>query len=340
VRQLTIGVPAFNAMPYLTECIQSALDQSYRDFDILVVNDGSSDKSAEYLDSIKDPRLRVVHQQNQGVIAARNRMLAEARTPWLALLDADDVATHDRVATVMTYIDRFPESGMFYSLANFYQSKRMGHLRTTKGNPAKISKMVRNGYLPDICNSTVVLNISAARAAGGFRKDLCAVEDIDLFWRLALKNEIRFIPQALARYRHNAASLSSSNLEEQELHLMYVQYLLLSHLTNRAPSRFEDARKVLQEIAGKRLGFKREKREFIIELGAQNISKAFSHAFKAFVFAPGRFCARCLDTFFPFREIRAGECPSVFTEFAPLLWPSQSESGCGTRQPSPKLKDQ
>ncbi len=73
--QLTVGIPVFNAMPYLPESLQSILRQDYRDFEILVINDGSTDDSGEYLRSIRDPRLRIVDQDKLGVIAARNRML-------------------------------------------------------------------------------------------------------------------------------------------------------------------------------------------------------------------------------------------------------------------------
>src|ERR1700722_10443255 len=109
-------------MPYLRESLESILRQDYDDFEILVVNDGSTDDSRDYLHSVRDPRLRIVDQENRGVVAARNRMLAEVNTPWLALHDADDVAYPHRLASAAEYINRYPESGMFYSLSEYYPS--------------------------------------------------------------------------------------------------------------------------------------------------------------------------------------------------------------------------
>ena len=98
MRQITVGIPVFNAMPYLPESLESILRQSYSDFEILVINDGSTDGGRDYLRSVRDPRLRVVDQENRGLAATRNRMLAEASTPWLARHDADDVAYPHRLA--------------------------------------------------------------------------------------------------------------------------------------------------------------------------------------------------------------------------------------------------
>src|SRR6185437_15724131 len=76
--QLTIGVPVFNGMPYLPEAIESLLSQTYSDFEILIVDDGSTDAGPEYLRSIKDKRIRILRQPNQGLTATLNRILAEA----------------------------------------------------------------------------------------------------------------------------------------------------------------------------------------------------------------------------------------------------------------------
>src|ERR1022692_675656 len=103
---ITIGIPVFNAMPYLPESLESILRQTHGNFDILVVNDGSTDDSREYLGTVRDRRLRVIDQANQGITAALNRMLVEAKTPWLARHDADDVAYPNRIARTVEFIER------------------------------------------------------------------------------------------------------------------------------------------------------------------------------------------------------------------------------------------
>src|SRR5437868_13596098 len=96
--QFTVGIPVFNGMPYLPEAVQSVLRQSYPHFTLLVINDGSTDGSLEYLNGVRDSRLRVISQSNQGLTPTLNRLLREADTPWLVRLDADDVALPNRLA--------------------------------------------------------------------------------------------------------------------------------------------------------------------------------------------------------------------------------------------------
>src|ERR1019366_912255 len=95
--QLTVGIPVFNAMPYLRESMESILYQTFSDFVLVAINDGSADESLDYLKSIRDPRLRIVNQPNRGLTATLNRMLDEAETPWLVRFDADDIAYPDRL---------------------------------------------------------------------------------------------------------------------------------------------------------------------------------------------------------------------------------------------------
>ena len=80
--RLTVGMPVYNAMPYLPEAVESILGQTLRDFRFLIVNDGSTDSSKEYLDSIDDPRVTVIHQENRGLGATLNRTLELCETEY------------------------------------------------------------------------------------------------------------------------------------------------------------------------------------------------------------------------------------------------------------------
>src|ERR1700761_1830272 len=116
---MTVGVPVYNAMPYLRETMNSLLSQTLDRFEILAVVDGGSDESLAYLRSIRDPRLRILEQPNQGVTYTLNRMLRECRTGWLVRQDADDVAYPDRVEKIAAAIAEHPDAGMFYSFASY-----------------------------------------------------------------------------------------------------------------------------------------------------------------------------------------------------------------------------
>lgn len=337
MRQITVGIPVYNAMPYLPESLESILRQNYSDFDILVVNDGSTDGSREYLHSIRNSRLRIIDQDHLGVTTARNLMLAETSTPWLALHDADDVAYPHRLARTIEYIARYPESGMFYSLADYYPAASVGQFRTTRRNPDQIRDLVQSGYLIAICNPTSVLNVQRARAVGGYRFNLY-VEDVDLWWRMALDSDIRFIPEVLMGVRQNLQSICSVNLENQALNLLYIQYLLISHVWKRKPVAYDDAHNsLLHLLDSRKVKFRNHLRAFNIELGRGNKDKAFMQAARALFASPKNFMRRLWDECSPNRPITMGESPALFKKYENILWPNLvAGQAPGAKRSAPK----
>src|SRR5260221_12784745 len=109
---LPIGIPVHNGMPYLAETLQSVQWQTYGDFEILVIDDGSKDDTGEYLQSLRDPRLRVISQSNQGLTATLNRMLRECHTPWLVRRDGGGLAFPHLDAVRGSPIKRPPRAGI------------------------------------------------------------------------------------------------------------------------------------------------------------------------------------------------------------------------------------
>ncbi len=99
----------YNAAPYLSAAIQSILDQTYPDFEFLIINDGSTDESREIISSYADSRIRVIDQQNLGLTKSLNRGLDSARGDYIARMDADDVSFSDRLSRQVAYLDTNPE---------------------------------------------------------------------------------------------------------------------------------------------------------------------------------------------------------------------------------------
>jgi glycosyltransferase involved in cell wall biosynthesis len=241
-------MPVFNAMAYLREAIDSLCGQTVAAFEILAIVDGGTDGSLDYLQSVRDPRLRVLTQPNLGVTATLNRMLREARTPWLVRQDADDVSYPRRLEMLLEAISAHRDAGLIYSLAEYHPRKRCaGRFRCSRGTPEELRAMVEHGYLLSICHSTVALNVEKALDAGGYRMDLHA-EDADLWWRMARRWDVCCIPEPLVGFRQNAGSVSARYLEEQELAGMYVQYLLLSELWHMHPRPLDQIAETLQTM--------------------------------------------------------------------------------------------
>ena len=323
---LTVGLPVYNAMPFLPETVKSLLAQTYRDFDILIINDGSTDGSAEYLNSLADPGIRVVHQENRGLTGTLNRMLEEVKTPWLVRQDADDVAFPKRIERIAVYIGLYPEAGMFYSLADYYPKEAsIGTFRTTIANPEVLRNLTRAGYLLAICHPTVCLNVDKTRKVGGYRFDL-HVEDLDLWWRMALEYDIRLIPETLLGFRLNTASVSQSNLEIQLLNALYGQYLLISHLWGQTPVPYE---KVITAIElffdRKQLRFKKFIRQTNIAIGKGNWLGAAGNGVRACAASPGGFLKRLAYEFSDNRVVVNGIAPTLFALNSGKLWPPENQ---------------
>ena len=108
---ISIVVPVYNAEQYLFECINSVLTQSYQNFELILVDDGSKDSSGKICDEYgcKDARIKVIHQQNGGVTSARRKGVEEAHGEWVSFVDADDKVTSDGIKVLADYITKDPE---------------------------------------------------------------------------------------------------------------------------------------------------------------------------------------------------------------------------------------
>jgi glycosyltransferase involved in cell wall biosynthesis len=318
---ITIGMPVYNAMPYLPEAMESLFAQTDTRFEILAIVDGATDSSLEYLRSIRDPRLRILTQSNRGVAPTLNRILWECRTPWLIRQDADDVSHPGRVARLLSAIECTPHAGMFYSLANYHpRGRAVGAFRSSRGTPQQLRSIVRDGFLLSICHSTVALNVEKSRTLGGYRIGLHN-EDADLWWRMALEHEIHYIPEELVGFRQNESSVSGRHLGAQMVGALYVQYLLLSHLTHRLPQSYAAICRHLEALLSPAsIRAKDRLREFNIQLAKKKYLRAAA-AFTASVTAsPTHVFERMRDEFTPAGSIRNGLSPHLFLKHKEALW--------------------
>jgi glycosyltransferase involved in cell wall biosynthesis len=318
---VTVGLPVYNAMPYLPEAIESLLGQTASSFEILAIVDGATDASLDYLRSVRDARLRIVTQPNRGVTHTLNRMLRECRTPWLVRQDADDVSYPARIERLTKTIREFPNAGMCYSLANYHPRERtVGSFRCSRGSPVELRSIVHSGYLLSICHPTVALNVHKTLALGGYRMGLHN-EDADLWWRMALKHDIHYIPEALVGFRQNTCSVSARNLANQFVAGLYVQYLLLSHLWKRTPRAISEIRMHLECLFPSGVFLAKEQlRSFNIRLAEGKRLAALVAFGNSILASPGYVLQRLRDELFSSRSIANGIQPRLFLERKEALW--------------------
>jgi glycosyltransferase involved in cell wall biosynthesis len=210
IPRVSVIIPAYNCAEYIAETIESVLNQTYRDYEIIVVDDGSTDATREVVEGYGD-RLQYIYQQNQGAAAARNRGIRLAKGELITFLDGDDLFLPNKLATQVAYFDANPSVGM---------------VKTGWQIIDQHGKFVSNvepwHYAPKLDLATLVLyKVSRPSAlmlhrdwcerANGFNTNFAIGEDLDLMLRLALMGcEIAWIRQIHACYRQHSDSLMSS----------------------------------------------------------------------------------------------------------------------------------
>lgn len=318
--RLTVCLPVHNAMPHLPDTMASVLGQSFRDFRILIIDDGSTDGSLAYLETVKDPRIMLVHQENRGLTATLNRMLELVGSGWMVRQDADDIAMPNRLRLIHEYIERFPDAGMIYSYAAHYQrGAPKGQLLTTPSDQTGLRSFLRQGYLPSICHPSIALRVDAALELGGYRFDL-HVEDYDLYWRVGLKYDVHLIPEVLLGYRMTSASVSDQNSQKQAMNVLFVQYLLLSEIWQKKSLTYAEVVPVLQRMVDRyHLEFRKHMRSAMVRFGEGNYQPFTLQLAKAFFASPRSFLNRFLGK--NAAIARVGISPELFRAQAALLWP-------------------
>lgn len=216
--RVTVLLTVFNARPYVAEAVVSILRQTFSDLTCLCIDDGSNDGSGRVLDDLarSDARIRVIHQANQGRVAALNRGLAEATSELIALMDADDVALPDRLEKQVAFLDRHPHVAAVGGAAEvFSDAGPTGAVMWPPTAPADIRAAV-DRYCPMV-NSAATFRRLVVVAAGGYRRAFFDAEDYDLWMRLARSHDLANLPEIVVRYRVHPGQVSSRNICQQAL---------------------------------------------------------------------------------------------------------------------------
>jgi glycosyltransferase involved in cell wall biosynthesis len=309
-------------MPYLKEAMESLLSQTMQDFDILAVVQDCDDGSVEFMESIRDPRLRIIRKKERGLVAALNQMLREVTTPWLVRQDTDDVSYPNRLERIQEWITRAPDAGMFYSLAEYYPKDQcVGQFRCTRGTPEELRRVAESGYLLSFCHPSVVLNAAKALAIGGYNPALY-IEDVEMWGRMALNYKIQFIPEVLIGYRQNAGSLTAQSLLRSHLGGLYDQYLLLSQLHGWEPQPLEQVSDLLSSLVSTReLRAKEKLRELNMRLAQKKLLAAVTAALQSFLTSPSYFLKRLAEEFRQAKPITNGVNPQMYLQRKAEFWP-------------------
>lgn len=206
---ISVVIPAYNAAHTILETIDSVLQQTFTDFELIVINDGSTDQTVELLEKIQDLRLKVFSYSNGGLPVARNRGIARASGDYIAFLDADDLWTADKLELQFAALQTYPEAGVAYSwTCNMSQAGEAfypGHSVTYSGNV--YAQLLLGNFLASGSNCLIRRNVIAS--AGEFDPTLKSYEDWDYWLRLAARCPFIVVPKYQILYRQSSGAMSS-----------------------------------------------------------------------------------------------------------------------------------
>ena len=199
---VTIITPTFNRASFLSMAIDSVLSQTFPDFELIIIDDGSTDNSCEVIDAYqqKDDRIVYIYQQNQGQSVARNRGLAEARGKFICFLDSDNAWVPEKLEVCLQAFERYPEADVVYGdfIIIDADGKELGVNRMRRFSGRITAQLLRDNF---VSMNTTMTRASCFHELGGFSEDERYAEDYELWLRLSTRFSFRYLPEILGFYR-------------------------------------------------------------------------------------------------------------------------------------------
>lgn len=273
--KFSVVISVFNKDKYIAETLKSVLAQTFTDFEVVILNDGSTDNSEAEIAKFDDPRIRYFSQHNQGAGAARNAAIAKARAEYIALLDADDHWYPYYLEEQNRLITEFPAQSVF---ATATELKRNG--KTFK-NSYSIKTIAANAVVVDYFEASqldsVLLSISTVvkkkvlQEVGGYDPAIRSGEDTDLYVRIGLKYKVVFSPKVCATYivRKNSLFQSVNKITDKATFEPYEKH----EKDHPALKKFLDLNRYSLCIFAKMQGDKKAFEKFYQKIDKDNLSK-------------------------------------------------------------------
>ncbi|MEP6828520.1 MAG: glycosyltransferase [Aestuariivirga sp.] len=209
--KVSVVMNVYNGEAWIDESIQSVLCQTIRDFELIIVDDGSSDGTWQKINTYGDERIRAIRQENRGIAAAANRGVEMARAPYIARIDQDDVMTAQRLQREFDYLEANPNVALVCTYAQLIYDRTLSDeiYRAPLNSKALALRLV---FECPIVQPSVMFRVDVFRKLGGYDADkrIHGADDFDLWTRMAHEHELKCLPEPLTRYRVRSNSVSQS----------------------------------------------------------------------------------------------------------------------------------
>lgn len=215
--RVSVVMSVYNGGAQLQATVKSILDQTFRDFEFIIVNDGSTDDSGAKLETWvpTDNRLRVIHQENTGLTKALVRGCSLARGVYIARQDSGDISLPDRLAELVHYLDNHEEVVLCCPAVEVIGpgGELLAVVRFSEGSLDMVNAWVEHGAAP--VHPAVIFRASAYRECGGYREEFAVAQDHDLWYRLARLGSFGSVQQRLFRLVLDSTGISAQRKEQQ-----------------------------------------------------------------------------------------------------------------------------
>jgi GT2 family glycosyltransferase len=226
---------AYNVNDFIAPAIESILNQTYPEFELIIIDDGSTDTTLETIKLYvkKDHRIRLIQSEHLGAPSARNLGINEAKYSWIAIMDADDVALPERFERQIEATKTNPKVVVWGTYAHHISStgEIISVVRQGVVNKEDFYESWHGGHIPFVINPTALLKKNVLLAAGGYDPKYQFVEDLDLFARMANYGPILAIPEPLLLYRIHSKSESMQKFFKQKQLARYIVARHRSHIS-------------------------------------------------------------------------------------------------------------
>lgn len=231
--KVSVVMAVYNGARYLREAVESILNQTFSDFEFVIIDDGSVDGTAEILHyyAQRDERIRIHRQTNQKLIAALNMGFEMAQGVYIARMDADDVSLPERLARQVDFLDAHPEIGVlgtgFQIMDGYGNTSHTVHFPKQHG----VLRWYLCFYCP-IVHPSVMMRREIVEQAGGYDADMVHAEDYDLWRRLSCVTRLSNLQDTLLQLRKHDVNVSNVHVSEQRRNAIRISTQMISHILN------------------------------------------------------------------------------------------------------------
>jgi glycosyltransferase involved in cell wall biosynthesis len=207
IKNVSVIMPAYNAEKHIKYSVNSVLNQTFKDFELIIVNDGSEDNTEKIIESFKDKRIKYFKTENKGTAAALNYGISKASYGWIARIDSDDLNTPDRLARQIGYLENNPQTDIISSWSVYFNNKKK--ILFFLMSPVEHNDIVDAFNLHNPLNQSGLLCRKNLLEQEKYNENLHLYEDFELYYRIREKVKFHNIPEYLVYTRMHRGSKSN-----------------------------------------------------------------------------------------------------------------------------------